>query len=355
MAGFHWPGFDSTRKLSPEEVVELAARVAELTKAGLPLGGGLRALAGELPGRRLPHVLQSMADRLDAGADLAATIEAEGGGLPTCLRGLVLAGIQSGRLAEVLEEYVDLQRSQLELRRRVWLSLAYPLVLLTLMALMAVFVNAFMVQTFRKIFEDFRTKLPDLTLLILNGAGPAVWLIAILLLSFVGILLALRLGASASWVWAVLYRVPMLGPLLRWSNLARCSRLMALLLEQQVPLPDALRLTGVGLPDANLARSCDRVADDVEKGGSLGESMAAHPPFPASIIPMIQWGQRTAALPDAFRAAAEMFGGRVRSQGTLLEAILLPITLLAIITFAGIFIVAMMLPLISLIQNLSGA
>ena len=116
----------------------MAARVAELTKAGLPLGPGLRALAGELPGRRLPHVLRAMADRLDAGVDLAATIEAEGRRLPTCLRGLVLAGIHSGRLAEVLEEYVDLQRSQLELRRRVWLSLAYPLVLLLAMTLLAI-------------------------------------------------------------------------------------------------------------------------------------------------------------------------------------------------------------------------
>ena len=57
MMQFRWPGFDSLRKLSPEEATEFAARVAELTKAGLPLGAGLRALADELPGRRLPRVL----------------------------------------------------------------------------------------------------------------------------------------------------------------------------------------------------------------------------------------------------------------------------------------------------------
>ena len=58
MMQFRWPGFDSLRKLSPEEATEFAARVAELTKAGLPLGAGLRALADELPGRRLPRVLR---------------------------------------------------------------------------------------------------------------------------------------------------------------------------------------------------------------------------------------------------------------------------------------------------------
>ncbi len=129
---------------------------------------------------------------------------------------------------------------------------------------------------------------------------------------------------------------------------------MGLFLDQQVPLPDALRLTAAGLPDANLARSCNRVANSVEKGGALDEGLASQQQFPATLIPMVRWGQQTAALPDAFRAAAEMFGGRLRSQGTLLEAILLPITIVTIITLAGIFIVAMMLPLISLIQSLSG-
>ena len=69
---------------------------------------------------------------------------------------------------------------------------------------------------------------------------------------------------------------------------------------------------------------------------------------------MIQWGQRSPALPDAFRAAAEMFEGRVRSQGTLLETMLLPIMFLAILIFVGFFVLAMFLPLIALISRLSG-
>jgi type II secretory pathway component PulF len=120
-----------------------------------------------------------------------------------------------------------------------------------------------------------------------------------------------------------------------------------------VPLPDALRLTASGLRDADLARGCRQVAGDVEAGRPLYESMAARRQFPASLIPMIQWGQRAPALPDAFRAAAEMFEGRVQSHGTLLEAVLLPIVFMVITGCAGVFIVAMFLPMISLVQKLS--
>ena len=129
---------------------------------------------------------------------------------------------------------------------------------------------------------------------------------------------------------------------------------MGLLLEQNVSLADALQLTAAGLRDASLARGCRRVADDTQQGRPLDESFAARRQFPASLIPMIQWGQRAPALPDAFRGAAEMFEGRVRSQGTLLETLLLPIMFLVVLILVGFFAAACFLPLISLVRALSG-
>ncbi len=342
------------RKLSPEEATEFAARVAELTKAGLPLGAGLRALADELPGRRLPRVLNDMANRLDAGDDLLSVLELQGSSLPTHLRGLMLAGVKSGRLAEVLEEYVDLQHSQSELRRRVWLALAYPFILLLFMTVLSALAGAYVVDEFAKIFRGFGTHLPAMTIWVLNGSRPMMWFFVGLVGLSLAIPLLLWLTPATGWLWPVLYRLPMVGPLLRWSHLSQFARLMGLLLEQEVSLPDALRVTAAGLRNANLARGCCRVADDTEKGRPLDESLAARRQFPASLIPMIQWGQRAPALPDAFRAAAEMFEGRVRSQGTLLETMLLPIMFLVVLIFVGFFIVAMFLPLISFFTTLSG-
>jgi general secretion pathway protein F len=352
MAGWRWPRFDLTRKLSAEEATELAARVAELTKAGLPLGDGLRALADELSGRRLPRVLRRLAQRLDAGDDLVVALESQGRSLPPHLRGLVVAGVRSGRLSEVLEEFVDLQRSQLELRHRVWLTLAYPFVLVLFITLLAI-VSVYIADSFAKIFKDFGARVPILTTIVIDGARPWAWLSVGVVGLFVAIPLLLWLAPGASWIWPLLYRAPMLGPLLRWNHLAHFARLMGLLLEQKVTLPDALRLSAAGVRDASLARGCLGVADDVERGRALGESMAVRRQFPASVIPVVEWGQQTPALADAFRAAAEMFEGRVRSQGTLLDTMLLPIMLLGIVTLVGVLVTALFLPLVALIQMLS--
>ncbi len=216
-----WPGFTAMQKLSPEEAAEFAARVAELTKAGLPLGPGLRALADELPGWRLPRVLHGMADRLDAGDDLLAALESQGRSLPLHLRGLILAGVRSGRLADVLEDYVDLQNSQSELRRRVSLALAYPFILLLLMTAITALAGVYMVNEFAKIYRDFGTELPAMTVFALHGVRPLTWFMASLAGLAVLVPLVLWLAPAAGWVWPAVYRLPMVGPLLRWSHLAK--------------------------------------------------------------------------------------------------------------------------------------
>jgi type II secretory pathway component PulF len=347
------PEFNSQKKLSPEEAAEFAARVAELTKAGLPLGGGLRALSEELPGRRSQQVLRDMADRLDAGDDLVAALESQGGSLPEHLRGLMLAGIRNGRLAEVLEEYVELQHSQSELRRRVWMTLAYPFILLLFIAAISVLAGVYLVPAFAKMFYDFRMSLPAMTVLVLNGSAWMMQFFLGIVVIAIVVPILLCLWPSTPWVWAAVYRVPMVGPLLRWGHLAQFTRLMGLLLEQGVSLADALRATAAGLSNGGLARTCRRVADDVERGWPLDESMATQRLFPASLIPMIQWGRWSNALPEAFRGAAEMFEGRVRSQGVLLETVLLPVMFLAISVSVGFFIVALFLPMFSFISLLS--
>jgi len=339
--------------LSTEDAVELARGLAQLTKAGLPLAGGLRALARELPGGRLPDVLRAMSSQLEAGATLDSVIKAQGPRFPAHLRGLVLAGLRSGRLADVLEEFVDLQRAQIELRWRLWLSLAYPIVLLSILTLLLAFLQFVLTPAFVRIFNDFQTQLPLMTQFFLRTAGPATWFLAGGLLLLATVVLLLAAMPKAAWVPPLLYGVPLIGPLWRFGRLVQFSRLMAVLLEQEVPLPEALRLSAAGVRDAYLAEGCRWVADGVEAGRPLAECLTSQRRFPPSMIPLVDWGQRASAMADAFRASAEMFEGRVQTQGIFLETVLLPLTFLVIVLFIGFFIVAMFLPLISLFQALT--
>ncbi len=343
-----WPG-----RLSDEEAAQLAARVAELARAGLPLESGLRAWAAELQQWRLSSAVRELADRLAEGRSLDEAIQHDGLRLPAHVRALVVAAVRSGRLPEVLEEFVDLQQAQSQLRRRVWVSLSYPLVLLVLVCGVILLCQGYIAVQFGTVFRDFGAALPDITKVFLALSFPITFIVlAVVVLSVVVLVLPISIPGLGFLTW-IKYQVPITGSLWRWSRMGQFCRLMSVLLEQSVPLPEALRLTAVGVSDAYLAAGCRRVAADVEQGAIFYESLAARSQFPATLVPLVQWGQQAPALPDAFRAAGEMYEGRARTHSVFLETILLPIMLIVIGGFVSLFIVAMFFPMISLIQKLS--
>ncbi len=343
----------SGRRLTTDEAVELASQVAQMAKVGLPLPEGLEALAQEVPGSRLRHTLRALAKRLRAGATLEQALKSQQSRFPAHIRGLLLAGVRSGQLPEVLEEFVDIRNNDLEMRRRISLSLAYPTVLLGLVAVLFLFLEVMMVGAFREIYDDFEVDLPFITKFTLETIGPGALILAgWAMVLFVAVFLLPRIPGPAGFC-RVLYAIPLVGPLWRFSRLAQCSRLIGVLLSQRIPLPEALRLAAAGVPDAYLAAGCRRVANEVESGRRLSESLTDRSQFPPSMIPLIQWGEQAPALDDSFRAAAEMFEGRVQTHGVFLEAVMVPITFFIIVTIVTTFMLALLLPLIQLITALS--
>jgi type II secretory pathway component PulF len=340
--------------LTTDEAAELAEQLAQLADTGLPLDEGLRALADELGRGRLSRVLREMARQLEAGTALPDVIRSQGRRFPAHIRGLILAGLSTGNLADVLEEFIDLQRSETELRRQVRLSLAYPIVLLVFVSILPILFQVALLPQFAGMFREFDLELPAMTQLFLAFPSSAGWVVAGGIVGLAGIMLLLGTMPGLPWLSWLLCGIPLIGPVWRFSRLAQLCRMMGVLLQQKVPLPDALRLAAAGLRDADLASCCRRMADEVEAGHPLSECLAHRPQFPASMIPLIQWGQKTPAMADAFHASAEMFQGRTQSEVLLLETILVPILFLLVVGFILSFIIAMLLPMISLITSLSG-
>jgi type II secretory pathway component PulF len=75
--------------------------------------------------------------------------------------------------------------------------------------------------------------------------------------------------------------------------------------------------------------------------------------FPPSLVAVVHWGGRSSDLAGSLRAAGDMYDGRVRIQHTLLEG-MLPLIALFVVAFgAGLVVIGLLLPLVSLIQNLT--
>jgi type II secretory pathway component PulF len=343
--------------LSAEEAAQFGEQVAGLARAGLPLASGLRALGEEFPRGRLRSMLGSLSGRLEGGASLSEAIGAEGRGLPAALRGLVLAGERTGRLGDVLGRFAGYSQIGGEVRRQLWLSLAYPLIAASMAIVLFVFILAAVIGGNEDGFRSFGLQVSSLTKFLMDLASA---------LRTSGLRIAEGLGALgvvAAVVMAtigpagrrgVLGRLPLIGPVWRWTSLAEFCHLLGLLLESELPLAEAVPLAGDGVADADVRAAARGIARDLDGGDTLALAVGHRPYFPAGLGSILAWAEQHEALASTLHVVAEMFEARARSQAAFASMVFGALTVLMILTGILAVLFGVVAPMIQLIQKLSG-
>jgi general secretion pathway protein F len=346
----------ATDGLTAEEAAELSTRIADLTRAGLPLAQGLFALGAELPRGRLRRSMNELAKTLESGVPLDQAIEQDGRRVPPHLRGLVIAGVRTGRLGDLLSRFSACAQIGAELKRALWLSLAYPALTVTAAGALFIFVCVVLVRQFEAIYADFNIPLPSITVALIYVARivQSVWVPIV----FVGgaILcgwLAARVFLTRPARRSLAGRLPLIGSVWRSTSLAEFCHLLALLLESGLPLPQALRLTGEGVQNAEYDASCRLTANQVEAGRSLAQAMAERRLFPVGLPRLLRWAEGQRTLPDVLHIAGSIFEARARAQSTFVGWVLTVLCLFPVLCII-LTLPALFIPLITLISRLSG-
>jgi general secretion pathway protein F len=343
---------------TPGDDAAIGGAISALVASGLPVEQGLRAAARELPSGRTAKALAKLADRLARGEPFERA--ADDRSMPAHLRALVVGGIRSASLGRVLEEFVAAERHAADVHRKILLAVSYPALLLLLMSCLFAFFSFGVMPGIMKIYDDFDADLPYLTIALADISRSGEWVVWGNIAALVAAWLFLWLAMRISELRAVILAVPLVGSAIRWAALARFSRLFALLVETELPLPQALELSGRGCQDSTLSYAAKKVAAAVTRGAALADALVARRQFPSSMGPMVRWGELAAArqgstspLADALRTAAEMFEGRLEAQLGLLRAVVPPVTF-ALVLWGALFIVAAtMVPLFSLLEKLT--
>jgi type II secretory pathway component PulF len=353
MMGFR----DGAGDLSGDDVARLSDQVADLTAAGLPLAPGLRATAEEMARGRLRSAMLAMAEALDAGATVEEAVEAQGSRLPRHLRGIVLIGARTGRMSQVLSRFTAFLSVGAELRRRLWIALAYPTVSLAMAALIYAFVLTSLVRSVEGVFKDFGVPVPRITLLLIQLSHllqVGGWALLDVLFGLVAAYLLFRFMLSAPMRRSLLGRVPAVGGVWRNTSLAEFCHLLGLLLESGVPLTEALRLTGDGVGDASVEAACQVMEKDVAAGLSLSDAVERQRDFPRGLSRLLGWAEKHRGLAESLHIAGEMFEARARARARVAGTVLVVLAVLSLLVGAIVIALGVMLPMITLISKLSG-
>jgi len=346
--------------LSADDLITLNEEIAGMARAGLPLDQGLAALAREMGGGRLQQVTDQLAADLQSGLTLPQALQRQQGRVPPFYAALLAAGIRSGRIGDVLATMTFYARSIADFRASVASALFYPAVVLALGLALMIFVGFAVLPQFVQVFQEFKLRLPLLTqVLVFIGQYPLEILVLPVALAVVGVVTTwwgLQSGPRGRVLWArFVYGLPLAGTLIRSARLAAFADLLGILVDQSIPLPEALGLAAAASSDPLLTEGGDRIANDLRQGLPLGKALEQHGLVPQLVVWMIGFGEKQGTLGSALHQVAQLYRRQAEVRANLLRTVLPPLLIVAIAGTLGLlFIFGLMAPMGSLLEGLSG-
>ncbi len=345
--------------MNAEDLIALNEEIAGMARAGLPLDQGLAALAGEMGRGRLQRVTESLANDLRSGSTLPEALEKQSAHIPSFYAGLVNTGVKTGRIAEVLATLTLYARSLANVRTSIVDAFFYPGIVLVFAIGLFSFLTVVVLPTFDRIFHDFGMQLPAATegVLILSR-NPIEFLFApalVLLIGFVFFRLVVRSTRQGRLLWArLVYSLPIAGTLLRSARLMAFTELLAILVDQEVPLPAAFRMAGESSSDPIMAERAQEITDDLAQGRPLGAVLKGRGLVPEWVAWMTGLGVQRGELGKTLHLVADLYRRQVDMRVAMLRSILPPVMILCTAgLFAVFFVVTIMLPMIRLLGALS--
>ena len=326
-------------------------QLAAMLRDGIPLEGALRRLCQEMRAGRLRDELQALEADLARGTPMADALAPRQ--LPELYKRMIVVGVKGNDLPGALTMLADYFQRQNLVWTRLKSMMTYPVIVLLVALLISLVLCgawAWVIgPAFKDIFGGMGVRLPGFTVFVF-ATLESIWAFpAAIFIILIATLTVIFLPAIRG---KILWRLPAF----KEATVSRIAASIHLLLKNGVSLPDAIALT------EQLETSPVAAVDLRQWRVKLAEGTAKFSEVAAGnrlIPPMFTWLVAGAGenLTEGFKRAAEIYHARAIYRTEVALYTVLPLASLflgAVVISQALLVIAMFLPMIAMINNLSG-
>ncbi|MHC4477754.1 MAG: type II secretion system F family protein [Planctomycetota bacterium] len=335
-------------------------QLASITKAGIPLERGMRELATDVGSRSMRKLIDAVADELEAGVSIEEAFEKRQKYFPPLYGRILKAGVETGRLSEMLTSLNRHLETGAQTRRIIFEAITYPGMILVTAIVVATLVFSFIVPQFEPILTEMVDgQLPALTVALFAGARN--WLpfwIVVAVLAVAALALAAVLSSSRQgrmFRESIVLRLPIIGRIYRSGLLSRMAESMAMMVGAGCDMPTCLRLGSTSGSSEKLAQETEMLAGQIGQGANILEAGQLCTVIPRLFLYSIQLGAQRNELQDNLYSLGQMYAEQARCWQTRLQSILLPGMIVFVGSFVLLCVLAIFMPMMQVVSSLSAA
>ena len=355
------PKLAGKRKVKSKDLAIFTRQFSVMIDAGLPLVQCLDILSQQQQNKYFQQVLAQVRQDVEEGSTLAAAMNRHPKVFDQLYANMVEAGETGGILDLILQRLSTFIEKIVKLKRDVVSALIYPAAVILLAIGAIAVIMIVVIPQFQNIFLGLLgpgEPLPLPTRIVIGfsnflaGWGGLGILVAIVA-AVVGLKIYYKTPKGRRVIDTILLKVPILGSIFLKIGIARFSRTLSTLLSSGVPILQSLDITARTAGNVRIEEAIINIRGAVEQGKSFVEPLRASEIFPHMVAQMVGIGEQTGALDAMLGKIADFYEQEVDTAIANLLTLMEP----ALIGFLGVtigsIVVAMYLPMFSLIGKLS--
>ena len=333
---------------------------ATMINAGVSLVRCLDVLEQQSDSARLKEIIREIEVDVEGGATLSRSMARFPRVFSNLAVGLVRAGEVGGVLDETLERLAGFLEKDLELRRKVKSSMTYPVLVMIVAVGIVTFLVTFILPKFMSLFLELgmtedQFPMPTLILMKISNFATSKWYFMVIIIG--ALVMAInRLRATKTgkrYFDMLMLRLPVFGSLNHKIAVARFARTLSTLLASGVPILQAME-TVAGTVDNDVISDAILLSrTSIREGDTIADPLAASRMFPPMVVQMIAIGEETGQLDQMLEKVADFYESEVDAALESLTAALEPVLIVFLGVVVGFIVIAMFLPLIGIISELS--
>jgi type IV pilus assembly protein PilC len=348
-------------RVKSKDLALFTRQFSVMLDAGLPLVQCLEILGQQQDNKFFQKVIFQTRSDVEAGMTLADAMAKHPRVYESLYTNMVAAGETGGILDVILQRLSTYLEKMVKLKSDVKSALIYPIAVIVISIIVISIIMIVVIPAFKNIFEGLLgpgERLPWLTELVVSISqflASYWWLIALLVgIVVFGLKTWYRTEKGQHLIDGLILRLPILGPIMRKIAVARFSRTLSTLLSSGVPILESLEITARTAGNVIVSEAIQKVRSGVEQGQTFVEPLKASGVFPIMVSQMIGVGEQTGALDAMLSKIADFYEQEVDAAIANLLSLMEPAMIMFLGVTIGTIVIAMYLPLFTLIGRLAG-
>lgn len=329
-----------------------------MLKSGLSLEAAVSVLAEQLDDQRLKDIFAEILYDINNGVSVAESMRKHKDVFSNLVISLISSGEQGGTLEKNLFILADYLKKSHELQQKVKGAMIYPLIVLGMTSVEVLGVVYFLLPRLDTMFSAFGD-LPEFTKIVLDAAKfirdntTAIVVGGAITLIFGGLFLRkTKIGKRIRDFFALNF--PVFKNLNKNNILATFSQTFALLLENGIPITNALKISSETSDNTIYTEALDKINLSVQSGLSLAQSMAMYPKlFPVTYTKMVEIGEQTGSLSETLLYVHDFYAEEAMEISNNLATLLEPILLIFIGVMIGGLAIIIIGPIYQLMSTIN--